>query len=338
MYRYSRIAVLAFFITAPYLLWGRLRVSPGSEDVRNLAEQAPLVFRGQIVELNLSTDGSDNKKGIAVVAVDRWYRGAGLQNYSQVPVYFAFDPGTFFQGHNCVDLVLDSRWIFFAKTNGNGPIELFHDCEGALAVSSLLAPHLSGDFLSQIEADFRAGLDDSDPAARLASIQRLAGLGLASSRAALREMIAHGTEDESKWALFATLKTGDVSVLRLAVPLLINLRHDDRRPYPQPDGGIALAIEKLRDPGAVPDLIKILDQAPDELARSCASQALMEIKDRRALDTFVDHLSDPSPYVRYNSLVGIGYITHAPMCTIAKPEDAEKAEPRCKTWRESMHH
>jgi HEAT repeat protein len=98
---------------------------------------------------------------------------------------------------------------------------------------------------------------------------------------------------------------------------------------------MALAIEKLRDRVAVPKLIEILNGAPDELVRSCASQALMEIKDARALDTFADHLSDPSQYVRYNSLIGIEYITHAPACTIAKPEDAEKAEPLCKIWWES---
>ena len=185
--------------------------------------------------------------------------------------------------------------------------------------------------------DFQAGLSESNPESRLASIQRLGGLGHPSSRTALREVISHGTETEAKWALFALLKTGDGSAVSLAAPLLLGLRHDKAGPYPQPEGGIAVAIGKLRDRVAVPKLIEILNGAPDELVRQCASQALMDIKDPRALDAFAVHLSDPSQYVRYNSLIGMAYITHAQACTIAKPEDADRAEILCKTWWESSH-
>jgi HEAT repeat protein len=150
-------------------------------------------------------------------------------------------------------------------------------------------------------------------------------------------VVSYGTETESKWALFALLKTGDGSAVSLAAPLLRGLHHDKPGPYPQPEGGIAVAIGKLRDRVAVPKLIEILNGAPDELVRDCASQALMEIKDPRALDTLADHLSDPSQYVRYNSLIGMAYITHAPACPIANPEDPEKAELLCKTWWKSSH-
>jgi HEAT repeat protein len=351
MSRYFLIAVFVLRISASQLLWARIPVSPGDEDIRDLADHAPLVFRGQVVQLHLTKREPGNKEGIAVIAVDRWYRGGRVPVSSRINVHFAYDWEQSFQGHNCVDLVLDSHWIFFAQPDGAAAVELSHDCEGALAVSLLLAPQESGRFLSQIQADFRAGLSDSDPEARIASIQRLAGLGLPSSREALHEVIAHGTEAESKWALFAALKTGDVSVLSLAVPILLNLRHVAARsyrqpdgmvvttstPYPQPDAGIALAIEKLRAPEAVPSLIEILNEAPDELVRSCASQALMEIRDPRALDAFADHLSDPSQYVRYNSLIGMEYITHSPACTIRKPEDAEKAEPLCRGWWKSRY-
>jgi hypothetical protein len=71
-----------------------------------------------------------------------------------------------------------------------------------------------------MEADFVAGLSDSDADARIASIQRLAGLGLLSSGQALRNVIATGTEEESKWARFATLKTGDASALPFAITTL----------------------------------------------------------------------------------------------------------------------
>jgi len=268
---------------------------------------------------------------------NRWYRVGARHHSSRVQLHFAYGPVGFFDGHNCVDLVLDSFWIFFAQPHDATGLELFDDCEGALAISPLHAPQISADALSQMEADFKAGLSDSDSEARLASIQRLAGLGLPASREALREFISHGNETESKWALFALLKTGDGSAVSLAAPLLLILRHDEPRPYRQPEGGIALALQKLRDPTAVPKLIEILNGAPDELVRSCASQALMEIKDPRALESLADHLSDSSQYVRYNSLIGMGYITHAQPCTVTDPNEAEKAEPLCKSWWESNH-
>jgi hypothetical protein len=336
MRRCFLITVLGLWLSVPSLLCARLRVPPGEEDVRDLAQHAPLVYRGKVVQLSLTKDEPENKEGIAVIAVDRWYRGGVRLRYSsRVQVHFTYSPVGFFDGHNCVNLVLDSHWIFFAQAGKATVLELFHDCEGALAVSSLFAPQPSGDFLSQIEADFRAGLSDSESEARLASIQRLAGLGLPSSRQALRDVISHGTETESKWALLAVLKTGDGSAVSLAVPMLLGLHHEESEPYPQPEGAIALAIEKLRDPAAVPKLIEILNGASDELVRDCASQALMEIKDPRALGTLADHLSDSSQYVRYNSLIGMGYITHAPPCTVTDPEDAEKAEPLCEIWWET---
>jgi hypothetical protein len=338
MRQYVSISLLLLWLSTPVPLCARLRVSPGQEDVRDLAKRAPLVFRGQVVQLQLTRDEPAVKEGIAVIGVERWYRGnIGFRNSSRVRVHFVYGSGNSVDGHNCVNLVPDSFWIFFAQPHDAAGLELVDDCEGALAVSPLRAPRTSGDALSQMEADFKAGLGDSDPEARLASIQRLAGLGMPASRDALREVISYGTETESKWALFALLKTGDGSGVSLAAPILLTLRHDKPEPYPQPEGAIALALQKLRDPMAVPELIKILNGAPDELVRSCASQALMEIKDPRAVDSLADHLSDPSQYVRYNSLVGIGYITHAPPCTVTDPENAEKAEPLCKSWWESNH-
>jgi len=71
-----------------------------------------------------------------------------------------------------------------------------------------------------MEADFLAGLGDSNSAARVLSIQRLGGLKLPSSRSALHRVIETGDKDESKWAIYAALRTGDVSVLPRVKELL----------------------------------------------------------------------------------------------------------------------
>jgi len=194
-------------------------------------------------------------------------------------------------GHNCVDFTIGSYWIVFAKPGRGEIFELAHDCEGALEVSSLLGQEVSTGFMSRMEEDFAAGLSDSNSEARIASIQRLAGLGKISSGEALHQVIANGTEEESKWAIFAAIKTGDASVLPLAVPILLNLHHEEAKqirdpsgfvytqtsPYPQPEGVMALALSKLRTSEAIPDLKKLENESSDDLVRQCAREALIEI-------------------------------------------------------------
>jgi hypothetical protein len=341
--------ILLFWSATVSPLFARLPAFPGQEDIRGMAHSAPFVFRGKVVQVDLTKIEQEYKEGVVQIEVDRWYRGAG--RLPRVEVHFAYQSVGFSNGHDCSDLVLGSNWILFARPGSGAVFELIHDCEGALRVSSLLAPQASGDILSRMEADFRAGLSDPDPDARLASIQRLAALGMPASLQALNGMIAQGNEVESKWATLAELKAGDISALKRVVPLLVNMHHEQARQelqpdgtfatvttaYAQPEGEIALAVEKLRDPRAVPALITILDQAPDDLVRNCAAAALAEIADHRAKGALAAHLSDPSQYVRYNSLLGLAKITHAEACAIANPENTEQAESRCKEWLDSKN-
>jgi hypothetical protein len=275
----------------PVRLSARLPSPPGFEDVRNLAEHSPLVFRGEVGDLILARNEPYMREGVAVISADRWYRGSH-QSINSVKVHFVYSAESSFNGHDCIDFTIGSHWIVFAKPGHGEIFELSHDCQGALIVSSLLGPEVASGFLSQIEADFEAGLNDSDSESRIASIQRLAGLGKISSAEALHRVIAVGTEEESKWAIFAALKTGDVSVLPLAVPILLNVHHEEARqiqepkgfvytqayPYPQPEGLMALAIKELRAPEAVSNLTKLANEASDDLVRDCAGQALWEIK------------------------------------------------------------
>ena len=272
-------------------LSARIPAPPGFEDIRSLAQRAPLVFRGEVGNLNLAKNEAGVKDGVAVIMVDRWYLGSPSR--LSVNVHFVHAPWEI-NGHNCIDFEIGSYWIVFARPSRGEVLELVDDCQGALTVSSLLAPEGSGDFLSQIEEDFAAGLNDSASDARIASIQRLAGLGKIRSTEGLRGVIASGTEQESKWAIFAALKTGDVPVLPLAVPILLNLHHEqaiqhrepngfvytEATPYPQPEGEMALAISKLSSPEAVLGLTRLANEASDDFVRRCAREALLEIKER----------------------------------------------------------
>jgi len=134
-------------------------------------------------------------------------------------------------------------------------------------------------------------------AARLTSIQRLGGLKLPSSRDALHGVIENGNDAESKWAVYAALRTGDVSVLPRVKRLLAT------GDGALPESAIALQLQSVTDPWAVPDLIAILESAPSELTRSRVLIALGEkLKDPLAVPSLAAHLSDPDRYARYDAL------------------------------------
>lgn len=311
--------------------WCRLVEPPYMVNVRDLAERSPIVFRGRVSAVfPIGTNFNEPiaRNADATFQVDRWYRGKANANPS---LNFRFDP-IFSNGHNCIDFQPNRYWIVFAVEKA-GHLELIDDCNGALTVSRLLGPDIgNSDWLAQMEADFIAGLADGDSDARLTSIARLGGLKLASSRAVLHRVIEQGSAEESKWAIYAALRTGDVTVLQTVKQLLANGDHDT------PERAIASELPYITDTSAVPDLIAILDGSPGELTKSAVLTALGEnLKDPRAVRTLGAHLSDPDHYVQYNALVGLGNITHEEACTLPaawKESDVAPTIWHCKLWWE----
>lgn len=316
-------------------LWSRLMSPPSMADVRALAEKAPIVFRGRVAKVSpfgVNPPHTIALDSIADIEVDRLYRGKARTAAS---LYFAYRGlSTGINGHYCIDFQPDTYWLVFAVEK-DGRLELIDDCEGALAISPLLGTDLKvADWPTQMEADFLAGLGDSSSAARVLSIQRLGGLKLPSSRSALHRVIETGGKDESKWAIYAALRTGDVSVLP-RVKELLALGDDD-----WPERAISLELQHVTDGTAAPDLIAILDSAPGEITRTSVLIALGEnLKDPRAVPSLAAHLSDPDRYARYDALDGLKNITKEKACTLPpewREEDVEPQISRCKVWWEQV--
>jgi HEAT repeats len=323
------VVLTIFFFAAPS--WCRLMFPPSLADVRDLAEKSPLVFRGHVIAVwpvATNTEPRANKQFIASIQVDRWYRGSGS---APALLHFAYSGRIVADGHDCIDFRPETYWIVFAKNEGQ--LEPIDDCEGALAVSPLLGPDLANvDWRAQMEADFLAGLNDPDSESRLASIQRLGGLKLSSSREALHRVIQNGDDAGSKWAVYATLRTGDLTVLPLVRQILAK---GDRE---LPEWAIAMELQSVTDPSAVPELIAILNSAPGDVTRSRILVALGEkLRDPRAVPSLAAHLTDPDRYARYDALDGLKNITHEPACTLPpgwKEQDIEPQIAQCKIWWE----
>ena len=298
-------------------------------DIRALGEKSPVIFRGEIVEVHSTGENSPDRtqESLATFRIDRLYRGS---IDATVSFKFAYEEQLAFNGHDCIDFRPNTYWVVFARQNKES-LELIDDCVGAFSISPSLGPVLQNStWFEQMEADFLSGLQDSDPGSRLLSIQRLGGLALASSRDALHKIIETGDERESKWAIYAALRTGDISVLP-EVRHLLEL--GDRS---GPESSMALRLQNVAAREAVPELIAILESAPGELTRACVTVALGEkIKDRRAVPSLAAHLTDPDRSVRYNALDGLKNITHEAACTLPWAWQESDVNPQisaCKAW------
>jgi hypothetical protein len=339
-------------------LWSRLMSPPSTADVRELAEKAPIVFRGRVAKVR-SAEHRPHAYGVdsfATFDVDRLYRGSvgkdpsiqyGVDSFATFDVdrlyrgsvrkdptihfvYSGSDTGM--DGHNCIDFQPDTYWLVFAVEK-SGQLELFDDCEGALAISPLLGPQLK-DFawLVQMEADFLAGLNDAAAANRIVSIQRLGGLKSPSCQDALHRVIDKADQNEANWAVYAALRTGDISVLPRVKHIL------SVGEMSSPERQIAFELKNVSDPNAVPDLIAILARAPGELTRLSVLTALAEkIRDPRALPILADHLSGDAESSQYLALEGLENITREKACSVPNGSNTQNFASRirqCKLWWE----
>ena len=338
----SLAAVSASFFAAP--LWSRLMIDQSMVDVRAQAEKAPLVFRGRVLAvgpdpdpvektIDLWVDGKPvNTNFVAKFQVDRIYLG-NLEG--ETLVHFSYAGGLGGLGHDCIDFRPEQNWLVFAVEK-NGLLELFDDCTGALGISSRLGLTVRpSDWLAQMEADFIAGLEDSDAESRIFSIQRLGGLKLASSRPVLHEVIERRKGIEAEWAIYAMLRTGDVSVLPMVNGLLAS---GDRK---TPERAIAYELRNVNDPIAVPDLLEIFEKTPSDDVRFEALIALVDnLKDSRVVPVLGPSLSSSDRQIRYLALSGLNTIAHAEACNTihGKDENDEAAFERetasCKAWWE----
>jgi hypothetical protein len=95
----ASFALLLFEVQA----WCRLMNPSSMADVRQLAERAPLVFRGRVLTViptTINTEPGASFESIAKIQVDRWYRGKGT---TEASLRFAYG-GFAANGHDCFEL------------------------------------------------------------------------------------------------------------------------------------------------------------------------------------------------------------------------------------------
>jgi len=324
--------VVFLLLTAIYTQ-ARMSVPPALVDIqRDLLPGATVIFRGRVADVTPPPSGPGQY--IATFEPDRWYRGT---DSDRPTLAFAYNDGLFIQGHDCILFQPNTYWLVFAKVQANGTLQLVHDCHGALSVSSRLGRDSlqSGDIKDRLEADFEAGVDDSEPDARLASIQRLGNLKLSAARPTLHRVLEACTDTEKPWVVLAALRTGDVTALPAAAERLRSWTFRAQ----QPEGWIAIELRNLSDRDGVPSLIELLRTASDPFVKNCVIYALAEtFRDPRAVPQIAAFLGSPDKYLNYDAVLGMWNITHASACSLEhwKEEDLPAIGRACKLWWESQ--
>jgi hypothetical protein len=297
------VSLIACLFVAP--IWSRLPEHPAMVDVRDLAARAPIVFRGRVVTVLPKKMDERNElmidgKRVNTNFVARFQIERLYRGKLPGEVLLHFGYGGFMaMGHDCIDFQPNQYWLVFATE--------------------------------------RSGLEDTDPASRILSIQRLGGLKLPSSRPALHNVIDQRDGDEVKWAIYATLRIGDVSVLPMVSRLLASGDNDMN----MPEWAISWELRNVTDPSAVPDLLEIFAKTPSDGTHLEVLIALVDnIKDRRVVPILGPSLSSADNQIRYLALLGLNTIANSEACSSSRhwkeAEDAafERQVASCKSWWE----
>lgn len=331
----------------PCLLWAHIPADEGTESLIELGGSAAFIFHATVLSFDSVRGKFGDEYGFVNLAVDRWYKGKP----GPATVRMGFQYPGFISGSDCINFHRASSWLIFANRNRDGSFQFSDTCEGGLPMSSIIGPPTAGTWMERLQRDLIDGLQDGDPAVRLANIARLGGLKMKSSGAALRDFAEHGSELESKWAVYAAFRSGDMIVLPQVESIVISLTEqpppkrraapefpvdaaptEPMRRYAYPDIDIVLAFRWVVDLDAVPSLSRIATSAKDELVRKSATSAISEMK--RILAT---EAHDLNPGLRpYSALVRMEAATHDPACKVPPKgqidPSLEDAANKCKQW------
>lgn len=230
---------------ASLAIWARLQLPPEKIDLTTYLARAPIILRAEILAVSEPPRTLQRYVATARLHVTRWYRG---QPPPAVELRFAMQGLRMINGHDCFNFPPGTQWLILAKER-DGALELIDDCFGAFEVAPRLGA-IHADPITQLEADYAAGLTSPGLEHCILSLQRLANLHSESSRPMLRDVIATGTPIERGWAIYAAIRTGDVS----ALTAISRLEAKYLPPF------LYHEVSRIKDPAAIPAL---LDMAND---------------------------------------------------------------------------
>jgi HEAT repeat protein len=171
---------------------------------------------------------------------------------------------------------------------------------------------------------------DSPLEQRTRAVTILSSVNQPLANTALRRAAADPNVNVRFLALGSLLERNDLSVLGTAEALLLSAPPDAAL---YPVAKLALGLEGLRDPRAVPTLAHLLGEGNVQVRRSAAN-ALRNIADFAGVPALVRALGDPDRDVRYYAVTGLAKITGQDDWAPSLPLFEKDEDKYLAHWRE----
>lgn len=275
-------------------------VSETSVPIPELVSKSSFVCKGEVTwspEVRSIAGPLPRKTGVTEVRIDRCFKGK-----VETPIRVASDeyrPSGGWAGAAHIFTPEKGEYLLlFLRKKDPQLYELVDSDRGALPVSKQTNTTAeSGDTLSDLENDLKAGLNDSDAEMVLKSICWLGHLRHLQSTKDLRSLLHDADPIERTYLWEALLRVGDLSVIRDVADYL-EQHPPVRRPLFLPrdrllhmNGRVFTAFCDLRDAAVIPYL-EGFTNSPDAHVRARALESLRAIGSLASAPTFLRALDD----------------------------------------------
>jgi hypothetical protein len=279
--------------------------------------------------------------GVTTVRIDGCFKGA-LRGLVRVASDEYLPAGGWSGGGHIFIPEIGEYLLLFLKQEGE-LYTLVDQNRGALPVSRRLSPASnSGDPLSELEDDFKSGLNDSDHEVVLKSICWLGQLGRLKSTEELHALFDKGDPVEREYLWEALLLVGDLSVVQKVAndvdqhPPVFRMLSLPRDRLLLMQNRVFDAFCALRGPVVIP-FLEHFTESSDTHIRVQALMALREIGDIHSSPVFLRALDDPQNDMNFIAmqslfeLAGGGAIDWVPSFEeLSKHPDFYAA--KCREW------
>ena len=279
------------------------------DDIPDLVSRSTLACKGEVVYAPevMIVDNPKDQVATATVSMDRCFKG-----HAQVVrvVFDAFTTGGGHSGGPLFRLTTGDHDLFFLKLQGDNFVAV-NNRSGALPISRKMGPSAEGsDSLTQLELDFKAGLNDPDPELVLASICLLGAIKHLHSTSELLALLDSADLLQKTYLWEALLKLKTYSVLPAVAKFFADQPDPPIELFLPRDRVFAMEhrlfhqVSRIQDASALAYLQQFA-LAPNPRLRMNALQALRSIEDPRTAPTFLKALEDDDSDNAFSAMQGL---------------------------------
>lgn len=325
-------ATLIVVVTLCMMSFSKARIVT-APNVEHLIANSDLVAVGKVIDVKDAGDGQYVSAGqtlygrwqVATLSLRRILKGT----FSEATVRFK----TFIERSGLYDFPSPGEiHIFFMRRELPGEY-VPTEPDNPYLIASVDSPPMTGSLESRVvgEIAFVLKSSKSTPVERRQAVDTLAMIRTKRATAALAFAAIDDTiEDIRLVALAALLRRNEITLLDRAEEILRSVPPGEQ---PYPVAGLAVALQSIKDPKAIP-VLAALASAPNEHVRENSVAALSQIGTQDAVEPLLKALNDKNQEVRFYAASGLAQVTGQTDWWVGPETYKAKEEYYLTHWRE----